>query len=387
MITNGFTYLAFLIFFASIVIFIEKKSNSKFFNFVPAIVIIYFGAMLMSTFHVWELNDGVLAARGAVKNNLLPAMIFLMLLRCDLRDIAKLGPKMILTFIAATTSIILGFTISFALFKSQLAANTWQTFGALAGSWIGGTQNMVAVQQVLGLEGSGMGYSLLIDSIDYSMWIMFLLALVPFASKFNKWTNADTTVVEEIGKRLTEKNSKIRKEIEFVDLMTLLGVTLAVAAASQELAAILPKTSFLNGTTWTVILATAAGIVCAMGPLGKIPGSPHLSNIFLYTIVGLIASTANFAELTQAPMYIIAGFVILGVHGLILVTIAKIFKLDLFTCGIASLANIGGVASAPVLAASYSEALVPIGVLMGMLGAIIGTGGGLFVAKILSTMI
>lgn len=104
MITNGFTYLAVLILFASIVIYGEKKSNSKFFNFVPAIVIIYFGAMLMSTFHIWELNDGVLAARGAVKTNLLPAMIFLMLLRCDLRDIAKLGPKMILTFIAATAS-------------------------------------------------------------------------------------------------------------------------------------------------------------------------------------------------------------------------------------------------------------------------------------------
>ncbi|MPN38405.1 hypothetical protein SDC9_185929 [bioreactor metagenome] len=106
----------------------------------------------------------------------------------------------------------------------------------------------------------------------------------------------------------------------------------------------------------------------------------------LYIIIGLIASRANFAELTQAPIYIVAGFVILIVHAVVLAIIAKIFKLDLFTCGVASLANIGGVASAPILAASYSEALIPIGVLMAMLGYVIGTGGGLFVGKILSML-
>ena len=106
----------------------------------------------------------------------------------------------------------------------------------------------------------------------------------------------------------------------------------------------------------------------------------------LYGIVALIASRANFAELTQAPLFIIAGLMVLILHGMFMLVAAKIFKLDLFSCGVASLANIGGVASAPILAAAYSRALIPIGVLMAMLGYIIGTGGGLLVGKILSTL-
>ena len=142
-----------------------------------------------------------------------------------------------------------------------------------------------------------------------------------------------------------------------------------------------------RSTTWSVIIATLAGISLAMTPMGRMPGSGQISNVMLYTIVGLIASRANFAELTQAPLYIFSGFVILAVHGIILTLIAKIFKLDLFTCGVASLANIGGVASAPILAASYGQALIPIGVLMAMMGYIVGTGGGLLVGKILSLLV
>jgi uncharacterized membrane protein len=104
----------------------------------------------------------------------------------------------------------------------------------------------------------------------------------------------------------------------------------------------------------------------------------------LYLIVALMGSKANFAELSQAPFYIFCGFMILVIHAVLLAVIAKLLKLDLFTCGVASLANVGGVASAPILAAAYSEVLVPIGVLMGMLGYVLGTGGGLLVGKILS---
>ena len=120
-----------------------------------------------------------------------------------------------------------------------------------------------------------------------------------------------------------------------------------------------------------------------MTPLGKIPGAPELSNVLLYTLVALIAANANFGELTQAPAYILAGFLILLIHGVFMAILAKVFKLDLFTCGIASLANIGGVASSPILAAAYSQALVPIAVLMALIGVIVGTFSGLGVAQLL----
>lgn len=386
MITTGFSYLAFIIFFASMLVFLEKKTQWKVFNYIPAIVVLYFVAMLLSTFGVWQKTDEITVVYKGVKDNLLPAMIFLMLLRCDIRKIFKLGPKMLIGFFAASISIGIGFIVTYAIFKGYYEAETWKAFAALAGSWMGGTGNMVAVQGALNVPDSKLGYTLLMDSINYSIWVMFLLWLISFAPKFNKWTKADTKLIDEIGAKLQEDSDKMRKEIEFADLIVLLGLSLIVSALSTYLGSLCPQGEFLSGSTWTVLIATVCGVVCAMTPIAKIPGASQISNVMLYTIVGLIASRANFAELTQAPIYIISGFCILGIHFLVLTIVAKLLKLDLFTCGVASLANIGGVASAPILAAAYSEALIPIGVLMALLGYIIGTGGGLMVGRILSIL-
>ncbi len=386
MIKDGFQFIAFMVLFSGTLVWVEKKhKKSKFFTYCPALIIIYFGAMLLSTFKFWDMSvASVAVARGTVKSAILPAMIFLMLLRADLRDIAKLGPRMILSFFSATITIIIGFVISFLLLKGFLASNAAKTFGALAGSWIGGVQNMAAVMEALGLNSSGMGYTLLIDSIDYSMWIMFLLAMVPFQMKFNKWTKADTTKIDEINKHLTVKFDNISKEIGYQHILLLLGIAFTMTALAQVIAPFMP--GFLDATAWTIILVTIAGILCAMTPLGVIPGAPAVSNVLLYLLIALIAANANFAELTQAPAYILAGFVILAIHGVLMLLIGKVFKLDLFTCGIASLANIGGVASSPVLAAAYSQALVPVAVLMALLGVITGTFLGIGVANILALL-
>lgn len=386
MITSGFAYLAFILFFAGLVVLAEKHSKGKFFEYVPAVVLIYFVCMLFSTFGLWSKTPSVNAVYKEVKNNLLPAMIFLMLVRCDLRRILKLGPKMLLGFFAASTSIAVGFVVMYVLFKSNLPADSWKAFAALCGSWMGGTGNMVAIQGALNIADADMGYTLLIDSINYSIWVMILLGMVPYGMKFNRWTKSDTSAIDQVGAELSKHHDSLRKEMTFSDIIFLLGSALAVSALCQWAAGFLPKSDFMSGTTWTVLLATVAGVLCAMTPMYGLPGSSQIANTMLYTIVGLIASRANFAELTQAPLYIFAGFVILGVHALVMAIIAKIFKLDLFTCGVASLANIGGVASAPILAAAYSDALVPIGVLMAMMGYIVGTGGGLIVGKILSVL-
>jgi len=382
MIENAFSYLAILTIIASSIVYIEKKSQHKLFAYLPAIVIIYFIVMLLSTFGLWQETEAITATYKAVKSNLLPAMIFLMLLSADMRQIAKLGKKMILTFFMAALSIAFGFIITFALFHTMFEPDAWKSFAALSGSWMGGTANMLAIQSALDVPDSKMGYALLIDSIDYAIWVMILLALVPMAKKFNTWSGADTSLIDEVGEKLAIKELE-RKDISFHSLFFLIGSALFVSAISAWLASYLPTTSFLSTTTWIVIIATIAGIIMAMTPLAKIAGSMELGNIMLYLIVALIASRANFAELTQAPLYIVAGFVIITIHVAFMLVFAKLFKLDLFSLGIASLANIGGVASAPILASAYSKALIPIGVLMAMLGYIIGTFGGLMIGKVL----
>ncbi|MCF6462509.1 DUF819 family protein [Clostridium sp. Cult1] len=387
MITSGFTYLSFLIFLAGFIVWVEKRyQDSKFFKYVPAAVLLYLTAMLLSTFGLWQKTDEVNMYYSMYKNNLLPAMIFLMLLRCDMRKIIKLGPKMLIGFFSASISVGVGFIITYAIFKRFYEPDTWQAFAALCGSWMGGTGNMVAIQGALDIPDAKLGYALLMDSVNYAVWVMILLGLIPFANKFNKWTKADTRAIDEVGAELASAQEKSRTNIEFSDLIILTGTSLFIAAISIFLGGKIPETDFLSATTWTVIIATVAGIVGAMTPLAKLPGTSQLSNLMLYTIIGLIASRANFAELAQAPLYILSGFVILGIHALILALIAKLFKLDLFTCGVASLANIGGTASAPILAGAYNEALIPVGILMALMGYVVGTGGGLIVGRIMSVL-
>jgi len=381
MIQTGFTYLTLLITLASLIVYAERELRLKLFNYLPAIVIIYFLVMLLSTFGAWEKNEEITNTYKLIKTNLLPAMIFLMLLQADLRKIVKLGKKMLFTFFLASISIALGFIGMFLLFHTLFEPDAWKAFAALCGSWMGGTGNMVAIQGALSVPDSKMGYALLIDYIDYAVWIMLLLALVPFASRFNHWVGADSSILDEVGRELALGQSK--KAPSFQSLFLLLGLSLLVSTLSQSLAALLPTNDFVTISTWVVIIATVAGTLLAMTPVSRLAGSLDLGNIILYIIVALIASRANFAELTQAPLYILAGFVIIAIHAIIMIVFARLFKIDLFSLGVASLANIGGVASAPVLAGAYSQALVPIAILMAMMGYILGTFGGLMVGKVL----
>ncbi len=384
MITNGFTYIAVLIFIAAMLVWLQKYTKSKFFDFVPPIVLLYLLTMILCTCGAWDMA-ATKPAYSALKNNLLYAMIFLMLLRCDIRKILKLGPKMLGGFFAASVSIGLGFILTYIIMHSALGEGAWKALGALCGSWMGGSGNMIAVQAAFDIGEADMAYALVVDSIDYSIWVMFLLWAINLAPKFNKWVKADTTTLDEVSKKLEADAKAIDGPITFINLIFLLGLGLLMSAVGQNIgAAINGFAPFLDKATWTVLFITTAGLICAVTPIGKMAGASELSNVLLYSVVALLASRASFLELTDAPIWIIAGFMILAIHGVIMVVLAKIFKLDMFTCGVASLANIGGSASAPILAGAYSGALVPVGVLMALMGYVIGTFGGIIVGNIMS---
>ena len=143
---------------------------------------------------------------------------------------------------------------------------------------------------------------------------------------------------------------------------------------------------WLDKATLTVLFITVCGLIAAVSPLGKVAGSSEVSNLLLYTVIGLLASRASLLELGDAPMWILTGFIILGIHAVLSLVVAKLFKLDMFTVCVASLANIGGTASAPVLAASYSGSLVPVGILMALMGYVIGTPFGVICGRIMEML-
>lgn len=384
MITNGFTYVAVLLFMAATLVTLEKKTHLKLFKYVPAVVLCYLLAMVLCTLKVWDM-DSTKPAYSALKNSLTYAMIFTMLLRCDIRKIIKLGPKMLIGFFSASITIMIGFVLAFIMMKGVIGSNAWMGLGALCGSWLGGSGNMVAVQAALNISEGDMGYALVIDSIDYSIWVMFLLWVIQLAPQFNRWTKADTRLLDEVSLKLEEDAKANVNPVTFQTLILLIGSAFLVSAIGQNVGTMINGAlPFLDKATWTVLFITVLGLIGAVTPLGKVAGSTEVSNLLLYSVIALLASRASLLELTDAPMWILTGFIILAIHAVLMLLICKLLKLDLFTCGVASLANIGGTASAPVLAGSYSGSLVPVGILMALMGYVIGTPFGILTAKMMS---
>lgn len=388
MITNGFLYIAALVFIAAVLINLPKlfkgKTAKTFFNFAPPIVLIYLGMMLLCTFRLWDL-EVTAETYSAFKNPLLYAMLFIMLLRCDLRKIIKLGPKMIIGFFCATVSIGLGFVVAYAIMHSALGTEAWKSLGALCGSWMGGGGNMLAVQSALDVSESSMAYALVMDSICATFYVMFLLWAIGFANKFNKWTKADTRVIDSVGAVLEKEAKANTKPITFQGIIILLGSGLLVSAICSMIGELINSyIPFFDKATWTVLIVTVLGVILAMTPFGKIRGTEEISNVLLYIVIALIASRADLASMGNAPLWLLTGVIILVIHVVIMLLLAKLLHIDIFTCAVASLANIGGTATAPVLAGTYSSALVPVGIIMALLGYVIGTGGGLLVAQLMS---
>lgn len=388
MIKDGFMYIAALVFIAAVLVNLPKifkgEKAKKFFRFAPPIVLIYLGLMLLCTVKLWDI-EATAGAYGALKNPLLYAMLFIMLLRCDLRKIIKLGPKMLIGFFSATLSIGLGFVISYAIFHDFLGAEAWKSLGALCGSWMGGGGNMLAIQAALDVDEASMAYALVMDSICATIYVMFLLWAIGFSGVFNKWTKADTKTIDEVGATLEEEAKANTRPLTWQNIAILMGSGLLVSAVSSKLGALIGASlTFFDKATWTVLIVTALGVGFALTPFGKIKGTEEISNVLLYIVIALIASRADLGSVGNAPMWLLAGLVILLIHVSLMIVLAKLLKLDIFTCAVASLANIGGTATAPVLAGTYSSALVPVGIIMALLGYVIGTGGGLIVAKLMS---
>lgn len=374
MIENPLVYLLTLAFLASGFYFLEERLKHKIFTYLPSVVMIYAFSMFLASIGVFDRNDAIHDIYKLAKTNLLPAMLFLILLQVDLRDFIKLGRKLLLAYVLAVLSIAVGFMIVVYLFGFDKM--TASAFGALAGSWMGGTANMVAVGSALGVNEDAFAYALVVDSVNYTVWVAFLLFLTPFASYFNKWSKADDSVVSinGIGCSCTVGAKRY---------WFLVVLALFVSFFTQILAT---HFTLLNGTTTIVVLATLFGIFGSFTKLRDVGGSNEIATTMLYILVALIGSQAVIESFWSVGLYVLAGFLILLIHFVLMALGAKLFKLDLFSIAVASLSNIGGVASAPILAATYDKKLVGVGVLMAIMGYIIGTFGGLFVGNILVGM-
>ena len=392
-ITNGFTYIAFLMFIAGGLLALEKYAKLKIFNWVPPLVFIYVLNMIFCTMGLYADPEGACkAVYSALKNNLLYAMIFVMLLRCDFKKLAKLGGRMIAIFMGCAITIGVGTIVGYPIFMNMIGGGekTWAATAALYASWVGGSANMAAMQAALPVDEGAYACALALDTVCYSLWIALLLFMVKYSEKWDSLTKANTSGLKAIA---DAANAEIEKEkavkASAADWIFMIGLSLMVSAIGQWVGANLNSffksvglAMFDKGTCTTVFI-TILGLICAMTPLGKMPAVNELSSVYLYAVVSLLASTATLVDLVAAPMWVVYGLFILVIHVIGMFVLSKLFHWDLCMVSTASVANIGGSASAPIIAVAYNEAYAGIGVLMGVVGAAVGNFMGLGMGAIL----
>ena len=394
MITNGFTYIAFLMFLAGSLLALEKYTKWKVFNLVPPLVWIYVLNMIFCTIGVFDMAS-TKPAYSALKNNLLYAMIFVMLLRCDFRKLAKLGPRMIAIFLGGSLTLALGTFIGFPIFAESMggAEKSWAAVAALYASWVGGSANMAAVADALPVNEGAYGCALALDTVCYSLWIALLLMAVKIAPKWNAICKADTSKLDQVAEAANKEVAAENKKATSADWIFIIGLSLIVSALSQWVGTVMDNAlcaiglDMFGASTCTTVFVTVFGLICAMTPLGKLPATAELSSIYLYAVVSLLASRATLTDLIAAPMWIVYGLFILVIHVITYFILSKIFKWDLCMVSTASLANIGGSASAPIVATAYDPNFAGIGVLMGVLGAAIGNFCGLAMGALLQIFV
>ena len=390
-ITNGFMYIAFLMCLAGILLALEKYTKWKIFNVVPPLVWIYVLNMIFCTLGLYHSKE-VSAAYKALKNNLLYAMIFVMLLRCDFRKLAKVGGRMVAIFLGCSLTLFVGFIVGYPIFKGSLGSDTWGAVAALYASWVGGSANMAAMQAALPVDAGAYSCALALDTVCYSVWIALLLLMVRYASKWNNAVKADTSKLQAVADAAAAEVAKEKKQAGGADWIFLIGLSLIVSAISQYVGASLNGAlrdvglAMFDKGSMTTLFVTVLGLVCAMTPLGKVPAVEELSSVYLYAVVSLLASTASVTDLLAAPMWVVYGFFILAVHVILMFFLSKLFHWDLCMVSTASLANIGGAASAPIVASAYDASYAGIGVLMGVLGAAVGNFAGMICGAILKMM-
>ena len=375
-----FVYIVFLI---GLIYF--AKTHSKFnnlFKYIPPVIWVYFLPMLSTSIGIIP-NDSILY--GWTTKHLLPPALILLLLSSNISAMTSLGPKAIGTMLFGTLGIVIGGPIALLVFGGFLPEDAWMGLGALSGSWIGGSANMVAVGKSIGTSEDLFGNMIVIDTLVGYGWMGIVIFISGHQKTIDKWNNADTDIIKSLNIKMNLTAKK--KPTSFNDLLTIIVVGLTFGYLSLKLGQWLPDVgSILTSFGWTIIIVSAIGICLSFTKLSELDnvGSSHIGNIFLYILLGTIGAKANIMQVTDLPIYIIVGVFWILIHAVILFFGGRLLKAPMFLIATSSQANIGGVVSAPIVATVYKKSLAPVGLLMGVMGNIIGIYAGLLTAWILS---
>lgn len=390
-----------LIFYTS-----SLKSWKKFYTIFPALLLCYMVPAVLNTTNVIssetkEYEDLYFVA----SRYFLPASLLLLCLGIDLKGLFNLGWKPIVMFLSGTLGVILGGPIALFLF-SQLSPETvagegaqsiWRGLSTLAGSWIGGGANQTAMLEIFGYDKTLYGGMILVDIVVANIWMAILLFLIGRNDKINKWLKADSSSITDLVSRVENYSLSVQKQPTLKDYMVMMGITFGGLALSYFLATLVSESlsshptfsdpkSFFNSFTssflWLILFATIIGVVLSTTKLRKLEGAgaSKIGSLFIYILVAVIGMRMDIMQIFDNPLLMVLGLVWMFVHVVILFGVAKLIKAPFFFIAVGSKANIGGAASAPVVAGAFNPSLAPVGALLAILGYVVGTFGALISA-------
>lgn len=360
----------------------ERKSFRAFFKFIPAVFWIYFLPMLASTF---GLIDATSKIYQAISANLLPASLLLLLLSSDIGSIIKLGRPALIMMFAGSFGIMLGTPLVFFLFKDWVGAQFWSGFGALSASWIGGSANMIAVKEAIGAADSVFLPMVIVDTIVPYAWMGILIALAGIQPLYDRWSKSDRKMLDELNKRISAAGADKDKRLRLNTTILILCVAVLGAAFSRFAAGFMPQIKdVISVSAWTIIIVSVLGVSLSFTPARRMEGfgASRIGYFILYFVLTSIGAKASIVNINSTAILITAGFLLVFFHAFTLFLTAKAIRAPLFLAAVASQANIGGVASAPIVATVYQPGLASVGLLLAVLGNIMGTYLGIITGQL-----
>lgn len=360
-------------------------SFRKLFDFIPPVLWAYFVPTLCTTF---GLIPAASPTYAWMTRHLLPLSLLLLMVTVDLRSVLRLGPMALAMMLAGTVGTMLGAPIVYLLFGGLLPDEAWKGLAALSGSWIGGTANLVAIAESVGTPDSIMGPIIVVDTVVGYGWMAVLLLLSNYQQRFDRWNRARTDALDDANRRIQALGVS-RKPIDTRRAAIIVGLGFAGAILAIILGDALPPVgspTIISHTTWAVLIVVTGGLLLSFTPVARLEehGASQLGYAALYLLLTAIGAQANLAAVLDAPAFLLAGIVWIAVHATVLLIVARLLRAPLFFFATGSMANIGGAASAPLVAGVYHPAMAPVGLLMAVAGYVLGMYGGIIVAAVLA---
>ncbi len=373
---------------------LESPFWKKFYTFVPMLLLCYFLPSLLTLFNVVDPKQSSLG--GVATKYMLPASLVFLTLSIDLREVLKLGPKAVVMFLTGTVGVIIGGPIAVLLvgtIKPELvggegAEEVWRGLSTVAGSWIGGGANQVAMKELW--EPSDDLYSVMVavDVIVAEVWMVFLLLGVGKADAIDRLFKADASAVTALKEKMESYSASLARIPSPADLFVLLAVGFGVTGLSHAAANFLApwidehypylrQFSLHKEFFWLVVLATTGGIVLSFTKARRLEGvgASKLGTVCIFFLVATIGLQMDVRALADHPGLFLVGGVWMLFHVGLMLVVGKLIRAPYFFLAVGSKANIGGAASAPVVAGAFHPSLAPVGVLLAVVGYALGTYG------------